>query len=436
VLADHVVVADGLVEHERVGADGVPDAGHQVLGRDRAVGRRPLGLGPPLALRVVPGMDPRRAGLDSHLVEALPPGQPVAQLADGGREIRPRVPPGRHLPQRHPLLERVDVDDVDAGGRVRAVVARDPRHVAAQHEDHVRLGQDRILLRAVPLVAEVQRVIVGEVDGGRHRLDHPDGRQVAQPDQIGHGGGVPAQVRGDDQRGARVLQRVRDLVRDLVCQRGGRDRRPPVTRGRLRRQFLLQDLPRGGQVHRAGRLAPGHLHRPVYQLLHVAPGTDLLVVLGVAAEHSALVRAVLQPVNVLAAGAGELALLGHGRQAGEDQDRHPAPRRVVDRPAEVLGAAVDVHQDRLRFAAHLRVPVGGAQRHELVRAQDQLGQRVQRSRALRVRVGLHDAGMVAAQVRERVPGARLPHRLKERRGRGVRRAGHDVLPGARPSPVI
>jgi len=235
---------------------------------------------------------------------------------------------------------------------------------------------------------------------------------------------------------ARALQRVRDLVRDLVGQRGGRDRGPPVTLGRLRRQLLLQDLARGGQVHRPGRLAPGHLHRPVHQLLHGAPGADLLVVLGVAAEHSALVRAVLQPVNVLTAGAGELALLGHGRQAGEDQYRHPAPRRVVDRPAEVLGAAVHVHQDRLRFAAHLRVPVGGAQRHELVRAQDQLGQRVQRSRALRVRVGLHDAGVVAAQVRERVPGARLAHRLQKCRGCGVRRAGHDVLPGARPSPAI
>src|SRR5216683_2273634 len=153
-----------------------------------------------------------------------------------------------------------------------------------------------------------------------------------------------------------------------------------------------------------------------------------MLVLDVAANQPALIRGVLQPLDELAAGAGKLALLGHRREPGEDQHGNAAPGGVVHRAAEILGTAFHMHKHRLWFAADLCIPVGGAQRHALVRAQDQLGKRGPRPRPARPRVRLQDAGVITAEVRERITHPGLAHRLKERRAGRVGGFGHHGAP--------
>ena len=129
---------------------------------------------------------------------------------------------------------------------------------------------------------------------------------------------------------------------------GGKPRR--VDGVRLER--LLHHLARADQVHRARRLAARDLQRAVHELLDVAAGADLVVVLDVAAQDAALVADVLDPVDELVPAAGQLAGDGERRGAGEDEHRDAAAHRVADRAAEVLGARVDVHEDGLRLAGH------------------------------------------------------------------------------------
>ena len=311
MLAHRLVVGDRLGEHQRARADRVPDTGHQVGRCDGAVVSGPLAGGPLRQVRVVHGRGPLRPRPDRALVKAAPLGQPGRHLPQGEAEVGPGVPGGGHVPQRHLLLDRVDVQHVDAGTGGRPVGGGDPGHVAAHHQHHVGLRQQRVLAGGVPLVSPVQRVIGREVHPHRHRLDDGHGGQLTQPDQVGHGGRVAPQVRGDHQGGGGLLERGRDLVGHLRGECGRRDRAPPWALGRLRRQPLLHDLPGGGQVDRAGRFAAGDLQRPVHDLLRVAPGPDLVFILNVTADDPPLVGRVLNPVDEFVPAAGQLALLGH-----------------------------------------------------------------------------------------------------------------------------
>jgi hypothetical protein len=177
----------------------------------------------------------------------------------------------------------------------------------------------------------VQAVIGREVHPHRHRLDHADARELAQLGQGGHRRRVASQVGRDDQGRVGAGQRGGDLVGHLRRQRHRGHRRPPLrSAGPARpagpgRHRLLHDLAGRDQVGRAGRLAPRHLQGAVDELLRVAPAPDLVRVLDVAADDPGLVGRVLQPVDELVAPAGQLALGGHRRQAGQYQHRHPPP---------------------------------------------------------------------------------------------------------------
>ena len=317
------------------------------------------------------------------------------------------------MPERHLFLDRVDVQHVDPGAGRGAVGGGDPRHVAAGHQHHVRVREQRILGGGAPLVAQVQRVAGREVHPHRHRLDHADRRELAQLGQGGHGRRVPSQVGRDDQGCVGAGERGGDLIGHLRRQRHRGHRRPPLPLVGLGRHRLLHDLAAREQVGRA-RPAPRDLQGAVDELLRVAPGPDLVRVLDVATDDPGLVGRVLEPVDELVAAAGQLALGGHRRQAGQYQHRHPPPGHVVHGAAQVLGAAVDVHEYRLGLATDLGIPLRRAERDELVRAQHQFRQGVGAAVAAGLRVGLDDPGVVAAQVREQVPHAGLAHRLQQR----------------------
>ena len=263
-------------------------------------------------------------------------------------------------------------------------------------------------------------MIGGEVHPHRGRLDHTRRHQLAQLGQCGHRVRVPAQVRGDHQRVRGGQQRAGQLVGDLRRQRRRGHRRPPRRLVRLRRHLFFQYLAGGGQVDRAGWLAPRDLQRAVGKLRGGAAAPDLLRVLDVAADQPGLIGGVLQPVDELGAAARQLPLLGHRRQPGQDQHRHPVPGGVVHGTAEVLGAAVDVHQHSLRLAGDLGVTLGRAERDELVRADHQFRQFAGDTVLPGPGIRLDDPGVVAAEVGEQIADARRADRCQQR---PARRAG-------------
>ena len=229
-----------------------------------------------------------------------------------------------------------------------------------------------------------------------------------------------------------------DLGHEVGAERGGRHRRVLRRVGHLRLDLLLHHLARANQVDRAGGFAAGDLQRPLHELLDVAPGADLVVILGVVAQDAALVVHVLDPVDELVPAARQLALDRERGGAGEDQHRNPAPGGVVDRAAQVLGAGVHMHQHSLGFPGHRGVGVRRAEGHGLVRADDQFRQ----VRAMAFRPGLGErldqARMVAAEVGEHVADSGFGQRLQERRARAVVTVPHGgqssgVSSGPRPA---
>jgi len=97
----------------------------------------------------------------------------------------------------------------------------------------------------------------------------------------------------------------------------------------------------------------------VHELLHVAAGADLVVVLDVVAQDAALIADVLDPVDELVTPAGQLALEGERGRAREDEDGNATAHRVTHRAAEILRAHVDMDDHGLRLAGHHRVGVRG-----------------------------------------------------------------------------
>src|SRR5262249_59874818 len=104
--------------------------------------------------------------------------------------------------------------------------------------------------------------------------------------------------------------------------------------------------------------------------------------------------------------------------------RDPAAHGVADSAAHVLGAGIDVHDDRLRSAADERVGVRGAERDHLVRADDELREFAGPTLGPRLGERLDQTGMIAAEVSEDVLHARLGERFEERGARRVVALGH------------
>src|ERR1700751_4051886 len=130
--------------------------------------------------------------------------------------VRGGAAPGGDVPQRHAVLQRVDVDHVDRRVWRRPVVGLYVRDVAVYDEYHVGLGEQRVLLARGELPAAVHRVVGGEVHPERARLDDGDSEQVGEADQGGHRFRVAAEVAGDDQRVPRPGEGRGDLAGDLL----------------------------------------------------------------------------------------------------------------------------------------------------------------------------------------------------------------------------
>ena len=119
VVSEHLVVGDRLGEHERIRPDHLPHAGDQVGGRDRAVRAGLLAGGPLRPLRLVRGREAFSACLGGRRSRAAQPPDRAGHLPQRDGQVRPGVPGGRDVPQRHLLLDRVGVQHVDPGAAGR-----------------------------------------------------------------------------------------------------------------------------------------------------------------------------------------------------------------------------------------------------------------------------------------------------------------------------
>ncbi len=396
VVAHRREVGDALVQADGVGPDLLAQARHQIghgnaalghgLGGQQFRGAFGVGGGPVGAL-----------GLDLGLVD-------LAVLERGVELLQRRQAvggvggDGGQVPEGDVGLQRIDVDVADHRLGRGFVVGLDPRHVRVEHQDGVGLGQGRMLERLVPLHALIEVVVLRIVHGRRAGFVDPDPQPVAQAHELADRLGLAADVGGHHQRAPGGHQVVEDLGHGVFAQRRGLERRESRGRDLHRLGALLHHLARAGQVDGALGVALGELQGPEDHLLDVGAGAQLGLVLDVAAHDAALVRHVLQPHDELVAAALELALLGEGRQAREDQHRGAALGGVVDGAAEREGAGVHVHHHRLGLARHLGVALGGVKPDHLERGGDHLGDRP----AVGARLGdrLQQGGVVGAEVAE------------------------------------
>ena len=143
----------------------------------------------------------------------------------------------------------------------------------------------------------------------------------------------------------------------------------------------------------------------MHDLLDVARVAKLIVVFHVWTDDAALIGDVLNPLDEFVAAAGRLALLGRRRQAGEDECRNARFGGVVDRPAQRLRAAVDMHHDRLGPPRQLRVAMGAGHRDHFVRTGDDGGDRPAQGSRLGDR--LDESRMIAAEIGEDIGDARF-----------------------------
>ena len=91
----------------------------------------------------------------------------------------------------------------------------------------------------------------------------------------------------------------------------------------------------------------------MHELLDVAAGADLVVVLDVVAQDAALIRTSwIQWMNSFRP-PGSSPVRVNGAAPGEDEHGNATAHRVADRAAEILGAHVDVDDDGLRLPVTL-----------------------------------------------------------------------------------
>ena len=243
-------------------------------------------------------------------------------------------------------------------------------NVAVDHQYAVGLGKRRMLALLIPLAPQIEHVIGGKIHIVRHRFEHAYGQPPAQSNQLFDGRRIPSGVGCDHQWPARRQQVCDEGVNTGRRHGAGCNRRPRGGIGGRGRNLFLQHLAGGHQVDGALRIAVRNLQGAADDLLDVAPAANLIVILDVAAHDSALVEDILQPVNKLVAAPRQLSLLGEGHGSGENQHRNTAARSVVQRARQGLRSHVDMHQHRLPAPGRLRVTVGRAQGHHLVRAGD------------------------------------------------------------------
>ena len=323
--------------------------------------------------------------------------------------------------------QRIDAHVDHLGVGARAVQARDPGHVAIDHQDQVRLAD-----QAARLEPHVHLVVGGQRDVAR-TVGHD--RQRISPGDVGERlrrGRVLTRARGDDHRVLGRPNPVGGPVDRVWIGRGARSGQPARRAfiGEIAR-LLGQHLARQGEINRPPRLVHRHVDGAVDDGLQLAGVAQLVVPLDHLADHARLVEHLLAPVDVDRPRARR-AGLGQRRPAGSEDDRHVLARGVGDAADRVGGPHIDVDHYRLRLAGGEEITMRHGDREVFVRHRH----RCRRIRAVGDRLGqrLDDRGEVGPRIAEQVVDAPV----FQEREIGFRQAvdldlflGHGGLPSRR-----
>ena len=408
---DGLTVADDLVEHDVVLAQEAPEAGGHVLRRG-PVGRGKLRPGDGGGVFRVLCRDARPARFDPRGERRVEPRRVYlcGELLQRGAGAALHGALRADVPERDVLLDGVDVqtEDPAAGGRGDA---DGPGEVAVDGEDDVRPLHER------GVVAEIELVVGRVVHGDRVRLQHRDGEAAAERRERADRGSVAPKVGRDDERALRGGEGGEQDAGALLVEPDGGDRLPGVRPAVDPPALLLQRFARRGQVDRALRLAAGELQGAVDVLLDVEAAAQLGAELRIAADDPRLIAGVLDELDVGVAAAGELALHRVRGEPGEDEHRHAAAERIVQRAAHVLGPDVHVDEDRLRRPADLGVALRGADGGVFVRRDDDLRHGL--AERLVPRPALDDRRVIRPEIGEDAADAGPLERVVEQVGRGA-----------------
>ena len=181
---------------------------------------------------------------------------------------------------------------------------------------------------------------------------------------------------------------------------------PRLGRGRL------HDFARARQVNGTFGIAAGELERARHQLLHSGGDAHFALVAHISAHDAALIVDILNPLNKLVAAAFEFAFLRERRRAGENKNRDSALGGIVNRAGQRLGAALHMHQHRLRASGGRRKSMRGAHAHHFIRAGDDA--RDGAAGRARGRDGFHDRRVIAAEIGEYKFDAEILQRVEQR----------------------
>ncbi len=138
---------------------------------------------------------------------------------------------------------------------------------------------------------------------------------------------------------------IRALWRRTRCLQGN----PGFDRG-------CEWLARQGQIDRAARRCIHDLERAIDNVSDLRGFTQFIVPFHPFAQHAALVKHFLRPLDVATARAGETAF-GHGRTPGAEQDRHVVAAGIRDGIDRIRGTDADMNHDCLGAAGGEKIAV-------------------------------------------------------------------------------
>ena len=140
----------------------------------------------------------------------------------------------------------------------------------------------------------------------------PDAQFLAETHELAHRFRLAAEISRNDERTFGAGQRCGDFGRRRLRQGSGRQRSPMVGVDGDGFDFLLHHLSRAGKIDGPLRIAMCKLHRAIHQLRHVLASAEFVGIFHIAANDTALVGDVLNPLYEFIAAAAHLALLREG----------------------------------------------------------------------------------------------------------------------------
>jgi hypothetical protein len=290
--------------------------------------------------------EPMAAALDARLIG----GQPLPQRLRQHRERQGGVAGHRKVAGKiaDPVAreDRVDshVDDLGAGCRRHR--ARNPGHVAFEHQDCVGLVHERRGRKS-----HVHRMVARKAERFRHMAHHWQREALGERRQRRDCSFVLAETRGDHERTLCTRQ-------DIGCLgNGGRvgDHRPcrrlPMPWRAPCRELGGQDLARQRQIDRSPRLAHRDRQRPVDSRVDLLGQLDFVVPFHCFANQAGLVQHFLGPVNEQTARRG-VTDFRERCATRRDQQRNSLAVGVHQGADRIGRADVDVKHDGLRPPGH------------------------------------------------------------------------------------